>query len=97
LRAPAGVPLAFDLQTLHAFDQVAREIDTSIALGSRVVSAEPDKRCFGRDGNRDFDMREQDFVGDSGHGRHENKNRTNSKRPAFRVLRHSGSALMDFR
>lgn len=45
---------------------MAREINTSIALGSRVVSTEPDKRCFGRNRKRDFDMREQDFIGDSG-------------------------------
>ena len=48
---------------------MAREIDTSIALGSRVVSTEPDKRCFGRNRKRDLDMREQDFIGDSGHSR----------------------------
>jgi hypothetical protein len=68
LKAPARIPFAFDLQALHAFDQMPREIDTSIALGSRIVSAEPDKRCFGRNRKRDFDMREQDFIGDSGHG-----------------------------
>ncbi|WP_158511852.1 hypothetical protein [Novosphingobium sp. PP1Y] len=87
LRAPAGIPLSFELQTLHAFDQVARKIDTSIALGSRVVSTEPDKRCFGRNRKRDLDVRKQDLIGDSGHGRHENKNRTNSQPVPYGPMR----------
>ena len=52
---------------------MAREIDTSIALGSRVVSTEPNKRCFGRNRKRDLDVRKQDLIGDSRHDRYENK------------------------
>ena len=66
---------------------MAREIDASIALGSRIVSAESDKRCFGRNRKRDFDVREQDFIGDSGHSCHENKNRTNSQPVPYEPMR----------
>ena len=75
---------------------MAREIDTSIALGSRIVSAEPDKRCFGRNRKRDFDMREQDFIGDSRHNRHENKNRTNSQPVPYEPMRTDGVSDPDF-
>ncbi|USA60141.1 hypothetical protein NCF85_08385 [Qipengyuania citrea] len=75
---------------------MAREIDTSIALGSRIVSAEPDKRCFGRNRKRDFDVREQDFISDSGHGRYENKNRTCSQPVPYEPIRIDGASDPDF-
>ena len=75
---------------------MAREIETSIALGSRIVSAEPDKRCFGRNRKRDFDVREQDFISDSGHSRHENKNRTPSQPEPYEPMRIGATSDPDF-
>lgn len=75
---------------------MAREIDTSIALGSRIVSAEPDKRCFGRNRKRDFDVREQDFIGDSRHSRYENKNRTRSQSVPYEPMRIDGASDPNF-
>lgn len=75
---------------------MAREIDASIALGSRIVSAEPDKRCFGRDRKRDFDVREQGFISDSGHSCYENKNRTRSQPVPYEPMRIDAASDPDF-
>jgi len=75
---------------------MAREIDTSITLGSRVVSTEPDKRCFGRNRKRDLEVCEQDLIGDSGHDLHENKNRTSSQPVPYRPMRIEAASDPDF-
>lgn len=73
LNAHVPICLAFDREPLHPLDQMARQIDAGIALGSRVVGAEPDKHRLRRDGKRDFKMGQKDIVGDSGHIVYENK------------------------
>ena len=60
--------VAFDRQTAHAFDQMASQIDPGAALGARIIGIEADERVLRRNGQRDFEMREEDVVGDSGHG-----------------------------
>lgn len=73
LNAHVPICLAFDREPLHPLDQMARQIEAGIALGSRVVGAEPDKHRLRRDGKRDFEMGQEDIVGDSGHIAYENK------------------------
>ncbi|WP_067105263.1 hypothetical protein [Sphingopyxis granuli] len=60
--------VAFDGEAAHAFDQMASKIDPGAALGAWVIGIETDERVLRRNGQRDFEMRKEEIVGDSGHG-----------------------------
>ena len=60
--------VAFDGEAAHAFDQMTSKIDPGAALSARIIGIEPDERVLRRNGQRDFEMGEEDIVGDSGHG-----------------------------
>ena len=60
--------VAFDGEAAHAFDQMTSEIDPGAALGARIIGIETQERVLRRNGQCDFEMRKEDFVGDSGHG-----------------------------
>ena len=59
--------VAFDGEAAHAFDQMASQIDPGAALGAWIIGIEADERVLRRNGQRDFEMREEDIIGDSGH------------------------------
>lgn len=59
---------AFDSEAAHAFDQMTSEIDPGAALGARIIGIETYERVLRRNGQRDFEVREKDIVGDSAHG-----------------------------
>ena len=59
---------AFDGEAAHAFDQMTSQIDPGAALGAWIIGIETQERVLRRNGQRDFEMRKEDFVGDSGHG-----------------------------
>ena len=44
------------------------KIDPGAALGAWIIGIETDERVLRRNGQRDFEMRKKDIVGDSGHG-----------------------------
>lgn len=60
--------VAFDGEAAHAFDQMASQIDPGAALGAWIIGIEPDERVLRRNSQRDFEMGEEDIIGDSGHG-----------------------------
>ena len=60
--------VAFDGESAHALDKMTSQIDPGAALGAWIIGIEPDERELWRNGQRDFEMREEDVVGDSGHG-----------------------------
>ena len=60
--------VAFDGEAAHAFDQMTSKIDPGAALGAWIISIETHERVLRRNGQRDFEMRKEDVVGDSGHG-----------------------------
>lgn len=60
--------VAFDGEAAHAFDQMTSEIDPGAALGARIIGIETNERALRRNGQRDFEVREKDIVGDSWHG-----------------------------
>lgn len=60
--------VAFDRETAHALDQMTSQIDPGAALGARIIGIEADERVPWRNGQCDFEMGEEDIVGDSGHG-----------------------------
>lgn len=59
---------AFNGEAAHAFDQMTSKIDPGTTLGAWIIGIETDERVLRRNGQRDFEMREEDVVGDSGHG-----------------------------
>ena len=60
--------VAFDGESAHALDKMTSQINPGAALGSWIIGIETDERVLRRNGQRDFEMREEDIVGDSGHG-----------------------------
>lgn len=60
--------VAFDGEAAHALDKMTSKIDPGAALGAWVIGIETNKRVLRRNGQRDFEMRKEDVVGDSGHG-----------------------------
>ena len=60
--------VAFDDEAAHAFDQMTSKIDPGAALGAWVIGIETDESVLRRNGQRDFEMRKEEIVGDSGHG-----------------------------
>lgn len=60
--------VAFDGEAAHAFDQMMSQIDPGNTLGAWVIGIETNKRVLRSNGQRDFEMRKEDVVGDSGHG-----------------------------
>ncbi len=60
--------VAFDGEAAHAFDQMTSKIDPGAALGAWVIGIETDESVLRRNGQRDFEMRKEEIVGDSGHG-----------------------------
>ena len=60
--------VAFDGETAHALDKMTSQIDPGAALGAWIIGIETDERVLRRNGQRDFEMGEEDIVGDSGHG-----------------------------
>ena len=60
--------VAFDRETAHALDKMTSQIDPGAALGAWIIGIETDERVLRRNGQRDFEMGEEDIVGDSGHG-----------------------------
>ena len=59
--------VAFDGESAHALDKMTSQIDPGAALGAWIIGIEPDERVLRRNGQRDFEMGEEDIVGDSGH------------------------------
>ena len=59
--------VAFDGEAAHAFDQMTSKIDPGAALGAWVIGIETDESVLRRNGQRDFEMRKEEIVGDSGH------------------------------
>ena len=59
---------AFDGEAAHAFNQMTSKIDPGAALGAWIIGIETDERVLWRNGQRDFEMGEEDIVGDSWHG-----------------------------
>ena len=59
---------AFDGEAAHAFDQMMSKIDPGTTLGAWIIGIETDDGVLRCNGQRDFEMREEDVVGDSGHG-----------------------------
>ena len=68
--------VAFDGETAHALDKMTSQINPGAALGAWVIGIETDESVLRRNGQRDFEMRKEDVVGDSGHG----SMRTNKER-----------------
>lgn len=68
MRAWAAIAVAFDGETAHAFDKMTSQIDPGAALGAWIIGIEMDERVLRRNGQRDFEMGEEDIVGDSVHG-----------------------------
>ena len=60
--------VAFDGETAHALDKMTSQINPGAALGAWIIGIETDERVLRRNGQRDFEMGEEDIVGDSGHG-----------------------------
>ena len=60
--------VAFDGETAHALDQMTSQIDPGAALGAWIIGIEPDERVLRRNRECDFEMSEEDIIGDSGHG-----------------------------
>ena len=60
--------VAFDGEAAHALDKMTSKIDPGNTLGAWVIGIEKNKRVLRRNGQRDFEMRKEDVVGDSGHG-----------------------------
>ena len=60
--------VAFDGEAAHAFDQMTSQIDPGTTLGAWIIGIETHKRVLRRNGQSDFEMGEEDVVGDSGHG-----------------------------
>ena len=60
--------VVFDGETAHALDKMTSQIDPGAALGAWIIRIETDERVLRRNGQRDFEMRKEDVVGDSGHG-----------------------------
>ena len=60
--------VAFDGETAHALDKMTSQINPGAALGAWIIGIETDERVLRRNGQRDFEMRKEDVVGDSGHG-----------------------------
>lgn len=60
--------VAFDGETAHALDKMTSQIDPGAALGAWIIGIETGERVLRRNGQRDFEMRKKDIVGDSGHG-----------------------------
>ena len=46
---------------------MAGKIDTGTALHTRIIGIETYERVLRRNGQRDFEMGEEDIIGDSGH------------------------------
>lgn len=59
--------VAFDGETAHALDQMTSQIDPGVALGAWIIGIETNERVLRRNGQRDFEMGEEDIIGDSGH------------------------------
>ena len=59
--------VAFDGEAAHALDKMTSKIDPGNTLGAWVIGIEKNKRVLRRNGQRDFEMREEDIIGDSGH------------------------------
>ena len=55
---------AFNGEAAHAFDQMTSKIDPGTTLGAWIIGIETDERVLRRNGQRDFEMREEDVVGD---------------------------------
>jgi hypothetical protein len=78
-REETGLPFAahalfaFDYEPAHALDQMLREIDPGVALPARVIGVEAAENELGGYRKRHFQMGEQDFVSNSGHGGIESK------------------------
>ncbi len=68
MRAWAAIVVAFDGEAEHAFDQMTSKIDPGAALGAWIIGIETQERVLRRNGQCDFEMRKEDFVGDSEHG-----------------------------
>jgi len=68
LRACAAIAVAFDGEAAHSFNQMTSKIDPGAALGAWIIGIETQERVLRRNGQCDFEMRKEDFVGDSGHG-----------------------------
>ena len=60
--------VAFDGESAHALDKMTSQIDPGAALGAWIIGIELDERVLRRNGQRDFEMRKEDIIGDSGHG-----------------------------
>lgn len=60
--------VAFDGEAAHAFDQMTSKIDPGATLGARIIGIDTDERVLRRNGERDFEMGQEDIVGDSRHG-----------------------------
>ena len=68
MRACAASAVAFDSEAAHSLNQMTSKIDPGAALGAWIIGIETQERVLRRNGQCDFEMRKEDFVGDSGHG-----------------------------
>ena len=59
--------VAYDGETAHALDKMTSQIDPGAALGAWIIGIEADERVLRRNCQRDFEMGEEDIIGDSGH------------------------------
>ena len=60
--------VVFDGETAHALDKMTSQIDPGAALGAWIIGIKTNERVLRRNGQRDFEMSEEDIIGDSGHG-----------------------------
>jgi len=65
LRACAAIAVAFDGEAAHSLNQMTSKIDPGAALGAWIIGIETQERVLRRNGQCDFEMRKEDFVGDS--------------------------------
>ena len=73
--------VAFDGESAHALDKMTSQIDPGAALGAWIIGIKTDERVLRRNGQRDFEMGEEDIVGDSGHGPMRTNKELNVNRP----------------